>query len=157
MVPAPSSRHQRAQSDLLVALHPVSKSKGLVMWTDTGVYSPTAGERDYRIPDLVVAAPQHISERGIEGRTELAVEIRSPNDESYDKLDFYAAVGVEELLVIDLEGPSIELFSRRDRQLRAVAPGPDGALTLSSLGVAVQLDGDTLRLRWDGGSADIVI
>ncbi len=34
------------------------------------------------------------------GTADLVVEVRSPDDESYAKLDFYAAKGVREVLVL---------------------------------------------------------
>ena len=39
--------------------------------------------------------------RAIDGHAELVVEIRSPNDESYDKLPFYAACKIPECWIID--------------------------------------------------------
>jgi len=57
-------------------------------------------ERDYRAPDLAVHRPADV-EAQWHPTAALVVEIVSPNDKTWDKLDFYAALGVEELLIVD--------------------------------------------------------
>src|SRR3954462_4387312 len=80
MVPPPSRWHQSFSRRLLHALEPTVEALGLEIDYETGVYRPGTGEHDYRTPDLVVYRPEHGSERGIEGRAELLVEILSPGD-----------------------------------------------------------------------------
>ncbi len=139
MVPAPSSRHQMFGTELAAALLPLAKSKGLAAAYELGIYRPDVDVADYRVPDMLIANPEHVSARGVEGRAELAVEIRSPNDETYDKLDFYATVGVQELLVIDLVVPSVELFVNCGGRFEADRADADGVLRLSSLDASVRL------------------
>ncbi|MDQ2726674.1 MAG: Uma2 family endonuclease [Actinomycetota bacterium] len=70
---------------------------------ETGLFDPgLPGHGSYRQPDVVVAGPERTSERGIEGRTELVVEIRFPGYETY-AIPFYERVGVAELLVIEVD------------------------------------------------------
>ncbi len=57
-----------------------------------GLFRPGVDD-DYRVPDQAYARPELRSERGIEGPASLVVEILSPNDETYQKLDWYGAVG----------------------------------------------------------------
>ncbi len=102
MVPPPSGDHQRLSSEMLVALATLAKRRGLIGATETGLF-PAGVDDDYRQPDLVFARPEAWSKRGLEGRAALAVEVRSPNDETYDKLDWYVDVGVQEILVIELD------------------------------------------------------
>jgi len=157
MVPAPSSRHQRLEYKLESALEPAVEARGFVILHETGLYRPGTGNDDYRIPDLIVADASAIRARGVEGRVELAVEIRSPNDETYDKLDFYSEVGVQELLVIDLDPLSVELFELTDNGLIAVPPRPPGTAIVRSLGVTITVDTDdgTVQLEWAGGTTRV--
>src|SRR5581483_5060020 len=98
-----SPAHQLFAGNLVLALVPIAKAKGLKAVLGVAIFRPEAGDQDYRIPDLVVFKPSQFSERGVEGACELAVEVLSPADETYDKLDFYARVGVHELWVLDPE------------------------------------------------------
>ncbi len=128
----------------------------MVISQDTGLYRPEAGVSDYRVPDLIVARTTSASDRGVEGRAELAVEIRSPRDETYAKLGFYAEVGVQELLVVDRDTYALELFVLRGATLLAALPDAEGAILLGSLGVSLAtVAGPALRLAWDGGTTEI--
>jgi len=93
MAPAPTGIHQRFGWRLAVVLHPRAEAKGLVASYETALYRPDAGRADYRVPDQVFCQPAHATARGMQGRAELVVEIRSPGDETYDKPAFYAEVG----------------------------------------------------------------
>ncbi len=61
------------------------------------------------------------------------MEILSPGDESYEKLDFYADVDVQEVLVADPESCRIELFVLRGSRLHAALPDSCGSVTARSL------------------------
>ena len=78
------------------------------------------------------------------------VEILSPYDESYAKLDWYAAVGVCEVLVIDPDTRAVELFSNVDDRMTPVEP-----VVIECLGVRAETVDGKLRLTWDGGSTEI--
>ena len=154
MVPPPFDRHQALGADLFLALAPLAKGRGLLPRYDpTGLFRPGVDD-DYRVPDQIYAPPEVRSDRGIEGAAALVVEILSPHDETYRKLDWYASVGVGEVLVIDPETRRVELFANRDGQMVAVAP-VEGALVVEALGVTAQTVDGKLRLAWDGGEADI--
>lgn len=155
MVPPPSSRHQRLSHELGGALLPLAKAKGLVAMHEAGLYRPDAEGTDYRVADLVYARPEHVSERGVEGRADLVVEVLSPGDETYDKIAFYAEVGVQELLVVDPATARVELFLRAEDALRPVSSAA-GSLTVQSLGVTMTPgSGGRLRLDWAGGEAEL--
>jgi Uma2 family endonuclease len=79
---------------LLIAVFVRSaKRRGLVASYETGLF---AADDDYRVPDIVVSRPVNRSHRGVDDTAELVVELRSPGDESYEKLPWYAARGVTE-------------------------------------------------------------
>jgi Uma2 family endonuclease len=149
MVPPPSEQHQAIGTALLVALAPLAGARGLVARYETGLFRPGADD-DYKVPDQLYARPELRSERGIEGGASLVVEILSPNDETYQKLDWYAGVGVEEVLVVDPDTRRIELFANRDDRMAPVDP-----VFIECLGVQAETVDGKLRLAWEGGTADI--
>jgi len=68
---------------------------------------------NYRIPDLVLLTAERFSincRTHFEGGPEVVVEIRSPGDESEEKLPFYAQIGVLEVWVIDRDTKQIDLY-----------------------------------------------
>ena len=110
---------------------------------------------NYRVPDLGYARPQDCSERGIEGRAVLAVEILSPRDESYEKLRFYRRVGVEEVLFVDQATGAFEVRRPDGDGWFLVSPAEDGWTELSVLGVALQWSDGRLQVRTDGGIEEV--
>jgi Uma2 family endonuclease len=149
MVPPPSAQHQAVGTALVVALAPVAAARGLVATYETGLFRPGVDD-DYKVADQLYARPELRSERGIEGGASLVVEILSPNDETYQKLDWYADVGVGEVLVIEPETRAVEQFAKRDGRMVPVEP-----VFIECLGVRAETVDGTLRLTWDGGAADI--
>jgi Uma2 family endonuclease len=97
MVPSPSGEHAEIAQQLAELLGPLARSAALV----PSMHQFNLGESadDYRVPDggLHRARP-----RGVWYTTAaLVVEIISPDDESWLKLPFYAAHGVDEVLIVD--------------------------------------------------------
>lgn len=146
MVPPPSARHQRVEDELWLALRPAARRCGLMITTDTGVF---ANDDDYKVPDIVAYSPEAASERAVEGAPELVVEVRSPGDESYDKVGWYLGRGAKAVLVVDRDTLALELY----RQDGRVPPAPDGAVVLGALGVVVAPSGPTLVV--DGAELEI--
>jgi Uma2 family endonuclease len=149
MVPPPSERHQEVAYRLLRVLGPIAEDRGLVARFETGLFRPGV-DNDWRVPDQLYARPELRSDRGIEGAASLVVEILSPHDESYAKLDWYASVGLGEVLVVDPETRRVELFANREGRMVPVEP-----VVIESLGVRAETVDGKLRLAWDGGTADI--
>ncbi len=143
MVPPPGSGHQTLSARLVAGLMPFADALGLVVMQDAGLFDPDVSDfTSFREPDVVVAHPDHISERGVEGKAVLAVEIRSPNDETYEKLDFYGRVGVVELLVIDQRAGVVERFVNREGRLLLTTADPHGWVPLDGLGLRFRLVDD---------------
>lgn len=150
MLPAPSGPHQRFAARLLAVLLPIADGRQLVASYETELYRPAVERADYRIPDLVFSRRENATDRGVEGRAELAVEVRSPNDETYDKLPFYAEMAVQELLVVDPQTCEVEMFILVDGRLTA-GPLHSGTLDVSFSTV----EGPALRVTWPDGTADV--
>lgn len=80
-------------------------------------------EQNYRLPDILVAlAGGRAKDCDAHwcGGPDLVVEIESPGQDARDKLDFYAAVGTREVLVIDRDPWCLELYRLDGEVLRSV-------------------------------------
>lgn len=142
MVPTPGTSHQRIARQLLLVLVRIAERRGLEVLYETSVFDPPEGVKDYRVPDLVIVDPAHVSKRGIEGIAEVAVEILSPNDESRDKLPFYARVGVREVWLFDPSTRTVEMYRSQGGAPTRVEPP-----LRSVLGIDLETIGRTLRIR----------
>lgn len=151
MVPPAGGPHQRLSTRLVMALGPLAERRRLVPHVETGLFR---NEHDYRVPDQLYCRAEHLSERGAEG-AELVVEIRSPRDETYEKLDFYSATGVHELLVVHPEDRRVEMFRAVAGRLLPVQASRDGGLGSEALGVEFCTVDGRLVLTWPEGSAEI--
>ncbi|CAN5168480.1 hypothetical protein BH24ACT1_BH24ACT1_10170 [soil metagenome] len=152
MVPAPSGPHQGLGTNLLVVLVPRARKRGLVATYETSVHR---ADDDYRVPDLVFTLPAARTHRGVDGGAELVVEILSPGDESYVKLDWYAALGVREMLIVDPDTMAVELYRGTPDGPVRVAPDDDGRVWSGVLGAGFATAGNAVRVTWDDGQADV--
>jgi len=146
MVPQPSFVHCDVSTRLFGALRPIATRRGMrVMTGCLGVFEPGT-DRNYRVPDVTVFRPEHIVKRGIEG-AELVIEVLSPNDDSRNKFDFYAKLGVGEVWIVDPQALVVEVYSLTGGAYVRVPS--TGNLTISPLlGISLELDaGPVLRLR----------
>jgi hypothetical protein len=95
IAPAPNAAHGDVDEQLPLLLHRYVQRAGLHA---TG--SVNVGEQnDFRVPDRAVHRQRA---QGVWLPTvAIAIEIASPHDESWDKLAFYAAHDVDEVLIVD--------------------------------------------------------
>ena len=94
--PAPSGGHAQVEGQLLAILREPTRSVGP---TVTGQFNLGDDEHDYRVPDG--GLHRDFTDRVFYPTAVLVIEIVSPGDESWEKLPFYAAHGVQELLIVD--------------------------------------------------------
>jgi Uma2 family endonuclease len=105
MSPAPNNEHQGLGGELTAIFIE------LVTWKRKGRIFPSCNisadedwTQNYRIPDVAVFLKGN-SARDMgthwNGGPDLTVEILSPDDRSWEKLPFYAALGTREILLID--------------------------------------------------------
>ena len=112
MVPAPSGEHADLKQQLAEVLGPAARAAGLS--AAMGEFNLGDSESDFRVPD---GAIHRTRPRGVWHTTAaLVVEIVSPGDESWQKLPFYAAHQVDEVLIVD----------RADRSIHWLALMKDG-------------------------------
>lgn len=119
---------------MIALLVPLGNRLGLEVVYEAGVIAPGVDDwRDFRVPDLVVARPEHVSDRGVEGRAELVIEIHSPGDETLDKIGWYRRVGVQELLVVEREAGRVRHRDLQNPELRESDADGDGWVSCRAL------------------------
>lgn len=151
MVPPPGGPHQEVGGELFLVLGPLAKRYGLSPRYETGLFR---ADDDYRVPDQLYCRPEQLSDRGAE-RAELVVEIRSKGDEIYEKIGFYAEVGVQEMLIVHPGGRWVELLRTVGGRLLPVSADAEGAVRSEVLGARFGTVEGRLRIIWHDGVADI--
>ena len=106
---------------------------------------------NYRIPDLVLLDPARFAidkNEYMVGAPLVVVEIRSPGDDSYAKLPFYAGLGVPEVWIIhrDTKVPEIRILND-DGEYDLLPPDAAGWHVSPHTGVQFQPVGGKLRAR----------
>ena len=133
LAPEPNVEHQDFESGLETWLRlnwaPPRCSK---VYHRINLSHPGAGSEwihDFRIPDLVLLTRDRLSincDTHFEGGPEVVVEIRSPHDESEEKLPFYAQLGILEVWIIDRDTKEIDLHVLNGDSYVQHAAGNDG-------------------------------
>jgi Uma2 family endonuclease len=150
MTPAPSLEHQRILDEMIafftVRLRATGRGR---LISGINVFG---AETNYRIPDLtfVAAGREHVLHKdGVrEGGPDAVIEIRSPDDESYEKFPFYAALGTREVIVIDRDTKRPEIYRLAGSQFVALQQDADGWLRADTLAVRFRaIEGPPPRLR----------
>jgi Uma2 family endonuclease len=100
-------------------------------------------EHDYRAPDVVVFLNTTKAENHDTfwcGAADFVVEIASVGDRSHEKISFYSRLGVVELLIVNRDPWSLELFRQREGRLEKVGEVlPGDGRTLTSAVVLLEL------------------
>jgi Uma2 family endonuclease len=151
MVPPPSGPHQGFSGDFYLVVGPLAKARGMRPLMETGLFRSAT---DYRVPDQLFCLPEHFSDRGAEG-AELVVEVRSERDETYEKIAWYAQMGVREMVIVHPHDRRVELLRAVGGQLLPVQRGLDGVLISDVLGITLRTVDGKLEITWDGGSATV--
>lgn len=108
MAPMTHSRHSYLDQVMAEVLGPYARRAGLVM---TGPFNLGPHSKDFRVPD-----------RGLHrGRPDavwvptaaMVVEILSSDDETFEKLPFYAAHDVDEVLIVDPASNRVRVMVRQ--------------------------------------------
>ena len=150
MAPAPYLEHQRILDQLISFLggHLRRTGRGTLI---SGINVFRRSD-DYRIPDLTFVATgreQLFQKDGVrDGGPDAVIEIRSPYDETYDKLPFYAAIDTREVIVIDRDTKRTEIYRLAGSQYVALQPDDDGWLRSETMAVRLRaVEDNPPRLR----------
>ena len=159
VVPPPGLTHQRIGSELHAFFKLKLRDQNIEVLYETGVHRPGSEGQDYRVPDLVFFGADDTSiqsERGIEGAPLAILEIRSPNDETYEKFGFWADLGVMEIIVISPESRAAEVFRLAGKSYVAVSADEQGRAHAASIDARFSTvsspDGPRLRVDLLGES-----
>ncbi len=116
MVPAPIGEHADITQQLAELLGPAARAAGLA--AAMGEFNLGETKDDFRVPDGGV---HRTRPRGAWHPTAaLVVEVVSPGDETWEKLPFYAAHHVDELLVVDPATHKIDWLALGDGEYRPI-------------------------------------
>ncbi|MBI5851470.1 MAG: Uma2 family endonuclease [Planctomycetes bacterium] len=158
MAPDPTIPHQELGGELLhwLKLH-WARGQSRRVLTEVDVSRPGIPNwtKDFRCPDLVVLTGD---DRAIdrvthfEGGPSVVIEIRSPSDESYDKLPFYAAIGCKEIWIVDRDSRASEIYAVDDGEAVRKPADADGWLA-SCIGVELRTESRKLEIRLAGDDA----
>ncbi|MBL8897247.1 MAG: Uma2 family endonuclease [Planctomycetes bacterium] len=156
MGPSPNIEHQRIESDLERQVRTLwsSRTGGEVLHR-INVSPGGDWKKNYRIPDLILRLLESRAiDRGeyVEGGPEVVVEILSPDDETYEKLPFYASIGVREVWVIDRDTKAVEVYSLAEGAYRLVAPDGEGWCASAVTGLQLRCALTRVELRWPNAS-----
>jgi len=133
MNPAPRGRHGALETQLAVLLDPLARAAGLV---PTGQFNVGRSEENYRVPDL--GLHREFTDRVWYPTAALVVEIVSPGDESYKKFDFYAAHGVDEVVIVDPQERRVEWLGLAGERYEPVEVS--GLITLGPAELGQRID-----------------
>jgi hypothetical protein len=133
LVPDPSLEHARISTQLAELLSPLARAAGLL----PAISELNLGEdeHDFRVPDGGLHRP---GAAGIWHATAaMVLEIRSPDDETWHKLPFYAAHHVDEVLIVDPTEHTVTWLGLRGGEYESV--GHSGLIELGPIELAAQL------------------
>jgi Uma2 family endonuclease len=134
MVPAPSGEHADITQQLALLLNGPARAAGL--FPTMGEFNLGDSEHDFRVPDGGLHRQRL---RGVWHSTAaLVVEIVSPGDETWEKLSFYAAHQVDELLIVDPRARTAHWLALTDGDYRPVERS--GLIDLGATELAERID-----------------
>ncbi len=132
VAPAPNRRHGRVDNELAVAFGPLARQAGLVGSGPCNIGDPG----DFRVPDQAYFRAE--SADTWSPTAAIVVEIVSPHDETWAKLDFYHRHAVDEIVVADPATRRVVILARAsDRYERVAASGLLG-ITTAELEAAIR-------------------
>ena len=112
---------------------------------------------NYRIPDLLILLPERFAidrNEYFEGPANVVVEILSPHDESYEKLTFYAELGVPEVWIIHRDTCEPEIYQLKRSRYKQRAATVEGWVASAEIAVELRrVEGNKLAIRLTGDEA----
>jgi Uma2 family endonuclease len=134
MVPAPSLEHARIAQQLGLLIEAPARAAGLIAVASG--FNLGESKDDFRVPDGGLHRP---GAAGVWHATAaLVIEILSPGDETRQKLPYYAARGVDEVMLVDPAERTVTWLALRDGEYAPVERS--GLIELGPAELAEQLD-----------------
>ncbi len=133
MVPAPSYGHASVEVQLMRLLGSYADAAGLEL---IGQSNLGEGEHDFRVPDGALHRP---GAGGVWLHTAaLVIEIVSPGDETWQKLPFYAAHRVDEVLIVDPQEHAVHWLGLAGGEYRPIERS--GLIDLGAIELTQRID-----------------
>lgn len=142
MAPSPNREHQDLEGALETYLRlRWARPHHARVYHQINLTPPGGWPNNYRIPDLILLTPARFAidhNEYFEGAPDVVVEIRSPGDASYDKLPFYAALGIPEVWIIQRQSKEPEVYVLRGNTYQLRAAGQDGWILSALTGLELR-------------------
>jgi Uma2 family endonuclease len=133
MVPAPSFEHAAIAARLKALMAPLAGAAGLIV---TDEFNLGDSEQDFRVPDGGLHRP---GASGVwQATAALVMEVLSPDDEAWQKLPFYAAHHVDEVLIVDPQEKAVHWLALSEGGYRPL--DRSALIDLGPVDLASQLD-----------------
>ena len=130
MPPMPNRDHQDLKGGMAWYLRTYwARPRKCKVFQEINLALPGGWPNDYRIPDILLMTPArvHIDRNEyFEGAPDVVNEIRSPGDESLEKLAFYAGLGVPEVWIFDRDSKAPTLYTLAGEDYTTATPATDG-------------------------------
>jgi hypothetical protein len=127
-----SFTHARVSAQVSALLATAAKNRGLTVYGPVNI----GVEEDYRVPDVCL---HRYRVRGMWHPTAaLVVETLSPNDDTWEKLPFYAAHNVDELLIVDPDTREVHWLGLIEGEYQPIERS--GLIELGPVRLAQQID-----------------
>jgi Uma2 family endonuclease len=150
MPPMPNRSHQELELSLGAWLKTYwARPRGCKVYPPINLALPGRWPADYRIPDLVLLTPDrfHIDRNEyFDGGPTVVVEIRSPGDESYEKLPFYAQLRVPEVWIIDRDTRQPEVLRLFNAGYQPVPPDGEEWVVSDVTGIRMRAEQGKLAI-----------
>src|ERR1041384_4055883 len=138
MPPLPNTEHQDLEGAMEAFLRRHLRARKVKVYHQINLASPGGWPDNYRIPDLLLLGPGRSGidrNEYFEGAPDVVVEIRSPGDETEEKLPFYAVLGVPEVWIIERDTKEPRVLLLRGGLHEPSAPGAGGWLASPFAGI----------------------
>jgi Uma2 family endonuclease len=133
VIPGPDIAHALVAQQLAVLLDAPARANGLVVSTE---FNLGVSKDNYRVPDLGVHRDPQLTVWV--PTAAIAVEVLSPDDDTWKKLPFYARHRVDELLIVDPADRSVTWLGLHGGEYRPIEHS--GVLAMGASALTEQID-----------------
>ncbi len=132
MAPPPDDEHQFVVDEAFILVgHYVQVHRLGILRSIKGVRDVRHPDENYRIPEWIFlrAGREHLIRKGgsyIDEGPDVVLEVRSPGDETDEKIPFYEKVGVREMVIVDRDTRAPQVLRLVGGRFSPVSPNADG-------------------------------